>query len=1136
MTTGAVITLTNLDDLPNGVAVDLAGNVYLSYSVQPGFGRIQIQKWDVATGVLTTLVGNNALGGANAQMPLAIAVDGAGGVYFTTKYTSGTPGNLYYLDAPTRQLRFMAGFVSPSGVTVDASGNVFVIDSYSLIRSLNEVPNAFIERRTRTRNAGSGVGSLAPVLPSTVDLVHSFHPTSDVPWLTITGISNGVVNYAYTANNSGVQRTGHIVTMGVKSTITQSIPTFDLGTSALWVGAAAGADSVVVGSVPADGVGPWTAKTNATWLHLSVTNGVGSTNLVFTFDANTNRTFRTGTLTIAGKTLTVTQAGSAYVAVSGPVTTLVDSGLSAPDGVALRGGDVYFSTGASNSIQKWIAASNTVVTVVDSGLSTPAGLSVDDSGSIYIADSGNNAVKEWDSASGTLSALVASGISNPEGVAVDSLGNVYFSERGNNRIGLWDVASSAASFLVTNRATGMELDAAGNLYFATGGQNKIMKLIAATGDLVTLVNSGLKNATDVAVDGSGNVYIADNSHQLIKRWNAVTKTVTTVPSPGLSSPNSLALDATGNLYIADDGNDTIGELPRAFVDPTPVFIPYSAGTGALPTVLPTSQNLSGPFTPFSDSPWLNVTGVTNGIISFSFTLNPDSAPRTGHITVLGQPVAITQQVLPALATASLVVGPRAGSNTVIVVSPLSPWTANVTSGSSWLHLPPGSQNGSNSANLLFTFDANSGATRTGVITVSGRTVSVTQAGSAYISARPPATLVSSGLANSRGIALDATGNVFLTVGNSVRKWSPGSSTTIPIVTTGLAQPGGVAVDASGNVFIADTDHNAIKQWIAASNTVITLVSSGLSQPASVALDSSGNAYFTDGSTVKRWLAADNSVTTLVSSGLLFPQGIAVDAAGNVYVVDTGNSEVKEWIADTRTLVTLVSSGLTLPRAVAVDVSGNVYITQSGQLKEWVAATRTVITPPITGLSIPQGVAVDGSGNIFVGDTGNSALKELPYAFVDPTPIQVPARLGFGALPLVLPNTQDLTSPYVPVSDQPWLTIGLVLDGQVNFACPFNLSATNRTGNITVLGKSIPITQAGSPVISTLAKPDSHSFQLSFANLDTSSTYTILASTNVSLPITNWTVLGRATNVGGVFQYIDTDATNDTRFYRIRGTP
>jgi len=277
------------------------------------------------------------------------------------------------------------------------------------------------------------------------------------------------------------------------------------------------------------------------------------------------------------------------------------------------------------------------------------------------------------------------------------------------------------------------------------------------------------------------------------------------------------------------------------------------------------------------------------------------------------------------------------------------------------------------------------------------------------------------------------------------------------------------------------------------------------------------------------------VITLVSSGLNVPRGIAVDAAGNVYIADTGNNAIKEWIAGSGAVITLVSSGLNAPRGLAVDVSGNVYIADSSDnaVKEWIATTGTVVALPLTGLSNPRGVAVDASGDVFVADTSNMAIKKLPYAFVDPTPIEIPAGVGFGALPVILPNTQNLVSPYTPVSSRPWLYVGLVFNGQVNFAYPFNAGPTNRTGNITVLGQSISITQAAPPYISTVAKTGSTTFELSFTNLDMSSTYSVLATTNLTSPLSNWTVLGTASNVGGVLQFIDPHPTNSARFYMIR---
>ena len=57
-----------------------------------------------------------------------------------------------------------------------------------------------------------------------------------------------------------------------------------------------------------------------------------------------------------------------------------------------------------------------------------------------------------------------------------------------------------------------------------------------------------------------------------------------------------------------------------------------------------------------------------------------------------------------------------------------------------------------------------------------------------------------------------------------------SGTPRPAVTTlvssGLNEPEGVAVDGAGNVYIADTGDNAIKEWNATTQTVTTLVSAG----------------------------------------------------------------------------------------------------------------------------------------------------------------------------------------------------------------------------------------------------------------------------------------------------------------------
>ena len=161
---------------------------------------------------------------------------------------------------------------------------------------------------------------------------------------------------------------------------------------------------------------PWTATTNATWLHLSPANqsGTGSTNVVFSYDANPGAT-RSGTLTIAGQTLTVTQAGSTYVAAGTCDHAWCPRDLNDPYGVAVDGaGNVYIADTDNNAIKKWTAANNTVTTLVSSGLKRPQGVAVDGAGNVYIADTGNNAIKEWTAANSNVTTLVSSGLNRSQ--------------------------------------------------------------------------------------------------------------------------------------------------------------------------------------------------------------------------------------------------------------------------------------------------------------------------------------------------------------------------------------------------------------------------------------------------------------------------------------------------------------------------------------------------------------------------------------------------------------------------------------------------------------------------------------------------------------------------------------------------
>ncbi len=417
-------------------------------------------------------------------------------------------------------------------------------------------------------------------------------------------------------------------------------------------GYALAAYSTVVGSASGKGTveliaaGPWSAASNSLWLQVSPSSssGTGSALIEYTYDANTNSGLQTGTLTIAGLTFTVTQAGTSYAPVA-PLTALVSSGLNAPQGVAVDAqGNVYIADTGNNAIEQWNAGTQQLNTLVP-GLSAPTGVAVDASGNVYIADGGSQSIKEWNAATQQVSILVA-GLGDPYGVALDAQANVYFSDAANNAIEEWSAVTAEAALLAAGSGsigpTGLAVDGLGNIDFANTGGNAIEQWNPGAPQAMALVSSGLSGPAGVAVDGQGNVYFSDTGNNQVKQWIAANGQVVTLAPSGLNSPAGVAVDGQGNLYIADQNNNAIEKVVFAYLSLGSKNLTEAAAAGGdsvTAQVLPAST----PITATSDQPWLTIAGVTGGTIDFTFQANTTMASRVAHIAVLGQQVTVTQQ-------------------------------------------------------------------------------------------------------------------------------------------------------------------------------------------------------------------------------------------------------------------------------------------------------------------------------------------------------------------------------------------------------------------------------------------------------------------------------------------------------------
>jgi len=426
-------------------------------------------------------------------------------------------------------------------------------------------------------------------------------------------------------------------------------------------------------------------------------------------------------------------------------------------------------------------------------------------------------------------------------------------------------------------------------------------------------------------------------------------------------------------------------------------------------------------------------------------------------------------VLPNSSTR--LVGSSAGTNSIILPGATGVvWS--VTADSPWLHVS-GFTSGNATTTVVFTYDANPGATCVGTLNVNGETVTVTQAGTTYVKAPAPVSTLASGLSGPTGIAADGDGNVYFCDGGhgALKRWNP-SNNTVTTLASGFGNLQGLALDGLGNVYFADFGSIFIRKWSASTHLVSNVFNNTNTGISGLAVDNAGNVYFTvpgDG-VVRKYTAVTGSISTFTTNGLNAAYGVAVDTAGGVYIADTADNAVKKlgltvifilghpiFIPNWNTVVTNLST----PWNLAVDDGANIYIADGNNnaIKRFNFVSNTVETLVSSGLSDPTGVAVDGGGNVYISDFVHNAIKELPYAYVDPTPKQEPAEVTVDILPVVLPATQNLLPPFAPTPNQPWVFYGGAASGVVKFLVGANVGGP-RAGSLTVLGQPVTINQDG----------------------------------------------------------------------------
>jgi uncharacterized repeat protein (TIGR01451 family) len=1040
---------------PVGLAVDAAGDLYIADTE-----NYRIREVSVGTGVITTVAGDGNYGrsgdgspatSAELEGPESVTVDMAGNLYIadprssvirrvdangiiTTVAGDGTAG--YSGDdglATSAELSY------PSGVAVNAAGNLFIADTGN--QRIREVLLASETRAATTTVLNS---SANPALPAS--------PVTFTATVTTTGTQTpmgSVTFYDGTTLLSGAGLNGSGVAAYTTSSLalgTSSITAFYSGDPNNLASTSAPLSQTIAGNAPTPVVtslSPDNACVGCGDFSLTVygSNFVSSSTVLWNGGSRATAFVSSSQLLAAIAAADIATAGSAMVTVSTPapgggVSNGLTLNIQVVPVISTVAGDGYIdpSTGGGGY-------SGDGGPAISADLNYPDAVVLDASGNLFIADSNNNRIREVNVSTGVITTVAGNGtegysgdggpatsaeLNNPEGVVEDAAGNLFIADSRNNRIR----EVSAATGIITTVAgngirgykgdggpatsaelyypAGVAVDAAGNLYISDTFNHRIRRVSAATGLITTIAGTGkvgysgngdpatgaeLFYPGEVALDAAGNLFIADSGNSAIREVSAATGVITTVAGDGtygysgdggpatsaeLNYPEGVTVDAAGDLFIADTDNFRVREVS------TSGTITTIAGDGI--------YGYNG-----------DDRAATSAELNYPVSVVLDGA---GNLFIADTDNQRIREVVVASGTrAATTTALTSNLNPAIPASPVT-FTATVTTAGS--QTPEGEvslYDGSaalgaaalNSSGIA-TYTTSSLAPGTHLITAyyggdannlgsHSAALSQTIAGNAPV---PVLTSLSPSNAyvGSNAFTLTVEGADFIST--STVLWNGGSRATTFVSSTQLQ-----AAITAADIATAGS----------ATVTVSTPapgggVSNGLSfnvKPIPLIATVAGNGI--------AGYSGDGGPAT--SAQLYYPEGVAADVSGNLYIADSDNNVVRQ-VSATGVITTVAGNGtggysgdggpaasaeLHYPSGVAVDESGNLYIADydNERIRKVNAATGVITTvagngkagysgdggPATSGeLHLPYGVAVDGSGNLYIADIDNERIREV----------------------------------------------------------------------------------------------------------------------------------------------------------------
>jgi sugar lactone lactonase YvrE len=210
----------------------------------------------------------------------------------------------------------------------------------------------------------------------------------------------------------------------------------------------------------------------------------------------------------------------------------------------------------------------------------------------------------------------------------------------------------------------------------------------------------------------------------------------------------------------------------------------------------------------------------------------------------------------------------------------------------------------------------------------------------------------------------------------------------------LSSPQGVALDASGNLFVADVGNNRALVFFS------PFPMTALSGPPGNFGDATADVVIGQPNLASGACNRGGSATlTSLCLTPFFGVGIAVDVADNLYVPDIENNRALEYNGpfgygqanNSSADLVFAGNGLAQPSGVAVDTNQNFYVSSeaSNQVFEYTQPVPLMTAellnlqigpgaqnPNAASLQFPMGLAIDAENNLYVADQANNRVLEF----------------------------------------------------------------------------------------------------------------------------------------------------------------